>query len=266
MKDGGQPTGEAMRDSRRAWILAHLDPHPDREPQSSAPTQTAPVVSETKYRSRVGRAAAAVTASVVLLGAGVARRRLTDDAGAARVLAGAAARVPSLLPQSVGTWTGTEVDVDRHGLDGAGIAALAARRYTDSATGESVTTVLLCGRAGPIAAHGPEACYPGVGFTTVSAPRRLPVPELGLALWSATFQGGAAAAPQDLVVSWAWADRGGWSTPDNPRLRFASAARLYKIYLLYESGPDPPAGAAFPPLRLAEELLPKLDAAVAFGP
>ena len=92
------------------------------------------------------------------------------------------------------------------------------------------------------------------------------MPELGIALWSATFQGGPAAAQQDLVVSWAWADRAGWSTPDNPRLRFAPAARLYKIYLLYEPGPAPPAGADFPPLRLAAELLPKLDVAVAAEP
>ena len=173
--------------------------------------------------------------------------------------------MPAMLPKTVGPWTGSEVDVDRHGLDGAGIAALAARRYADDATGEAVTVVLLCGRPGPIAAHGPEACYPGVGFTPTAAPRRLSVPSLGLTLWSAVFRGGSVTAPLDLNVSWAWADRAGWSTPDNPRLRFAPAPRLYKIYFLYEPGPAPPSGPDFPPLRLAAELLPRLDVAAGSG-
>lgn len=208
-----------------------------------------------------GRRAAVAAAVAVLVGTGLARRHLADDAAAARALAEASRRLPGMLPASAGSWSGAEVAVDTRGLGSAGIAALAARRYADAATGEAVTAVLICGRPGPIAAHGPEACYPGAGFAPASAARRVAVPGLGVELWSAAFRGGPPAEPRDLVVSWAWADRDGWSAPDNPRLRFAPAPVLFKLYLLSEAAPGAPPGSERPALGLAAALLPGLDAA-----
>ena len=249
-----------VTDERRHWVIAHLQPDVAARPSPALPVAVQASIGDGDVRPR---AAAVALAVVVLLSSGIIRRRLTDDAGAARTLAAAAARVPLMLPATAGTWSGPEVAVDRRGLLGAGIVALAARRYVDSTSGAAVTAVLLCGRPGPIAAHGPESCYPGVGYAPVGEPRRDRVPGLGNTFWSATFSGGSTGVPRDLNVCWAWADRDGWSAPDNPRLRFAPASVLFKLYLLHEPGSGRSGGGDFPPLKLAADLLPSLDVTTA---
>jgi len=201
-----------------------------------------------------GRGVAVAAALAVLIGSGLARRYAADDAGAARALARASEALPGWLPESAGEWTGRVADVDRRGLDRAGVAGLAARRYHNDRTGEDVTAVLLCGPPGPVAAHGPEACYRGIGFAATSAPVRVRLPGGGAEFWSARFRGDGPGGPRVLRVLWAWGGGpGGWSAPDHPRLRFAAAGVLYKLYLIHEPG-DGPAGD--PALALAGALTP----------
>lgn len=207
-------------------------------------------------RGVVGRVRTVPVAAAlaVLIGTGLARRRLSDDAGTARALVRAAQELPGRLPASAGAWSGQVTDVDRRGLDRAGIAGLVARRYQNTFTGDEVTAVLVCGPPGPIAAHGPEACYRGLGFAVDSATVRVRVPGSGAEFWSAGFRGDTPAGPRTLRILWAWRGRGGWSAPDHPRLQFASAGVLDKLYLIHETvgGSDSGGGAA---LDLAAVLL-----------
>lgn len=267
MPHQGRPIGRDLDviDERRPWVIAHLRPEFAACPSTTLPGP-APLADPVAGVGVLPRAITVALAVLALLGVGVARRRLTDDAGSARWLATAAARVSRMLPTTAGTWIGTEVVVDPQGLEGAGIAALSARRYVDPTTGAAVTAVLLCGRPGPIAAHGPEACYPGAGFTPLNKPRRRNVSGLGNTFWSADFSGGSAEAPRVLNVSWAWADRHGWSAPDNPRLRFAAAPVLFKLYLLHEPDPRFSDDDDLPSLRLAAHMLPGLNTTTAPKP
>jgi Protein of unknown function (DUF3485) len=195
----------------------------------------------------------------LLIASGLARRRLLDDAGTARAVEEAAARL-ALTPESVGDWSGREAEVDHRGLDRAGVAGIIARRYENARTGRSATLVLLCGRPGPIAAHGPESCYPGVGFTPVAPAKRLEVP--GSVLWAADFRNESPAVPRTLRILWTWSDHGPWSAPDNPRLRFAGAGVLYKAYVLHEDEAATAATGQDPARDLAAAVLPVLDVVI----
>ena len=118
--------------------------------------------------SLTGRALPVAAAVALLIGSGLARRRATDDAGTAAAVRAAAQRLPGLLPESAGEWSGPLAEVNLRGLDRAGVAGLAARRYRNARTGAAVTAVVLCGRPGPIAVHTPESCYPELGYAPVN--------------------------------------------------------------------------------------------------
>ena len=44
--------------------------------------------------------------------------------------------------------------------------------------------------------------------------------------------------PVQLHIFWAWSATGDWQAPDNPRLTFARAPLLYKLYVLREGTTD----------------------------
>jgi hypothetical protein len=91
---------------------------------------------------------------------------------------------------------------------------------------------MLCGPAGPIAAHSPEYCYAGLGFKQVGGSARRAMEFAGghATYFDAKFDKAATGEPP-LQVCWAWGVDGDWVAADAPRREFALRTVLYKLYV-----------------------------------
>jgi hypothetical protein len=200
---------------------------------------------------------------------GVAQAAWLPSDGDPAAIAQAAARLAE-LPREIGSWTATDVELDREQTAAAGAEGILSRQYRDSASGKTVTVLLVCGRPSQIAVHPPTACYRGIGYEPQSAPRLVSFDEPGearsmeksapheLAFASFARAGGPDAA---VDVAWGWSADGQWSAPSSPRMTYAGKPVLYKLYIARERTPgrrkdDPlPALAA----HLVEALRPVLN-------
>jgi hypothetical protein len=128
-------------------------------------------------------------------------------------------------------------------MAGARVAGYCARRYENRRKRQSVTVLLVCGRAGPVAVHNPEVCYPDAGYQLIDRPVSValgPVESVAEAHFQAsTFskEGSASGAGGRLRIFWTWNAAGRWETPDNPRWSFARYQALYKLYVIRQTRP-----------------------------
>ncbi|HEX4607020.1 MAG TPA: exosortase-associated EpsI family protein [Urbifossiella sp.] len=150
----------------------------------------------------------------------------------------AAARVAA-IPRAVGEWEGADHELDAREVRVGRLLGHRMRTYTHRQSREVVTVMVLCGRPGPIAAHTPDVCFQGQGQTMTSPPARRAGPAAD-EFWSARFER-PGAAEVGSVALWGWSDGGGWEAADNPRVRYARAGFLYKLYVIR---PQPAPGRA----------------------
>jgi len=159
---------------------------------------------------------------------------------ASHLLAEAATRLEQ-VPPIIGTWHGTDRVLDPAEIAKAGAAAVFSRSYESDDRLARVEVLLVCGYPGPVSVHPPEACLRGTGYTLTGGPARYTAPGLGAEqppeFWMAGFARGSSLVPVHRSVYWAWSATGAWQAPDNPRLAFASAPILYKLYVTCESVP-----------------------------
>jgi hypothetical protein len=203
-------------------------------------------------------AVAAAVAAVVL--GGLAHRWWTDRQDNAPAVAEAAAKVQR-LPLTVGAWRGEPRQLDAADTARAGYAAAVWRRYEEAKTGRVVSLLLVCGVPARVAAHTPDACYPGAGFEMRGDPTRVTLggPAGRGEFWKVHFAPPPSQANgRPLCIYWALAADAGWVAADNPRQTLAHHPVLYKLYLVCEL----PAGGAAPQgdpcADLARVLLPQL--------
>lgn len=155
----------------------------------------------------------------------------------------AAARLAE-VPLSVGDWKGEPRELDARQVAKAELTGYLHRRYVNEQTEEAVTVLLVCGRAGPVSLHTPDVCYQGAGYHLSESQTRRDVAPESMAepvkFWVGQFQKDGA-VPDPLRIFWIWGANGKWETPDNPRLAFARADALYKLYVIRElpSADDP---------------------------
>jgi hypothetical protein len=169
------------------------------------------------------------------------------------------------VPLSFGDWRGEELPPDREAFARAGAVGYWMRQYRNGQTGEAVTVLLMCGRAGKMAVHTPDLCYGGVGYEVVGEPAREAVPGVSpaAAFWGARFRKPGPAGDSALRIHWGWRARGAWEAPERPRWHFAGAPFLYKLYVVRDATADGPEGDASLPFLQA--LLPELEKTL-FGP
>jgi hypothetical protein len=136
------------------------------------------------------------------------------------------------VPTRVGAWQGRPVDLDVSQAKRAGLDGFVHRRFEDPRTGRAVTILVACGRAGPVASHTPEVCYGGAGFAMDGAPTPFAA-GTGARFWTARFTRPGEASTH-LRLYWSWSDGGPWQAPAQPRLHFAGAQALYKLYVIQE--------------------------------
>lgn len=168
------------------------------------------------------------------------------------------------VPTRIGDWEGhprelakTPASLNRRQLEIGEVAGYVARDYTNRRDGGQVMVLLVCGRPGPIAVHTPDICYEGIGYTAPKPHQ----PAVEPAVESAQFTSALFRKPDapSLQIFWTWNDGHGWQTPDNPRLTFAPAKALYKLYIVraVPLGREPLGPQATQ--QLLQQFLPTLD-------
>jgi hypothetical protein len=164
------------------------------------------------------------------------RWELSDDTGEA------AARLAG-VPRTVGEWEGKDEELDARQIARAEIVGYVMRQYTHQRSGAVIGVLLVCGRPGPTSVHTPEICFPGSGLAMQGQAERHAVNQPGKQsdeFWVASFQRtGAVTQPQR--VYWAWNATGTWVAAEQPRVQFAMAGALFKLYVSRGlSRPDEP--------------------------
>jgi len=214
-----------------------------------------------------------VIAFAVIIGTGVLHGYRTNRWAVDEILKDAAARLDD-VPSTFGDWVGTDQELGPNVLKHSEATRILARYYTNKKTGERISTLIVCGRPGPVAVHTPDICFEGQGVNKL-ADQVKTVEEIGenpedkqtAEFWTADFQGTKEVIPHRDRVYWTWNTDGEWMAPDNPRAAFIWHPKLYKLYLvrrvnLNQEEVDPE--AVDPSLAFADEFLPVLDKAL-FG-
>ena len=174
-----------------------------------------------------------LTGLVLLVLAALAHGVWTGRWEMSHALEEATARVKT-VPLTFGDWRGEELEPDREAFASAGALTYWMRVYKNCQTGEQITVLLMCGRAGRMAVHTPDLCYRGAGYTIVSEPVRATVPgsEPPTVLWNARFLKPSPIGDSALRIHWGWSSDGSWEAPEWPRWFFAGKPFLYKLYIV----------------------------------
>ena len=169
-----------------------------------------------------------------LVAAGVVEGMRSNRWGDSAEIKNSATRLTA-IPSRVGHWVAIEErTMDPQIQRIAGAVGYVDRCYRNENTGEIVDVLLLSGTTGSIAAHTPDICFQGLGYSMKeSAPvrRTLSVPDgMSVSYWSARFEKDQPGSPS-LLVNWAWGVNGDWSAADAPRREFLLHQSLYKLYV-----------------------------------
>src|SRR5262249_13466637 len=116
-------------------------------------------------------------------------------------------------------------------------------------------------RPGPISLHTPDVCFPGSGLSSDGTPERITVDRKNAAeaqFLAARFRG-QRGGNKLMRVFWSFTNGTGWQVPDNPRVTFARAGVLYKLYLMREMEKAEEKVKDDPARDLLRVLLPELD-------
>jgi hypothetical protein len=180
------------------------------------------------------RILAVVIAIFCILGFGVAHGVWTNRWNLSTAPQEAAAKLQG-VPRTIGDWEGTDLEVNPKAVKVSEATGFVNRHYVNRRTGVTITVMLLCGPPGPISVHPPEVCYVGAGFTFVIDPGKCTVPNDALPAPAEFFhtrltKPTVPGSPQQRLL-WAWTPDGKWIAADNPRLAFARAPALYKLYV-----------------------------------
>ncbi|MBM4070087.1 MAG: exosortase-associated EpsI family protein [Planctomycetes bacterium] len=172
----------------------------------------------------------------LVAGYGVVEGRWTHRWQASAAVRLAAERLKS-VPLHVGDWRGEERELDARQVAKGEIDGYLVRRYVHRVTGQQLSLLLVCGRAGPTSLHTPEVCYPGAGFSQdgPALSHKLEVASLPgpVDFKVGKFHKPRAAVPEALRIFWSWNGDGRWMAPDNARFSLARYPALYKLYVIH---------------------------------
>jgi hypothetical protein len=201
-----------------------------------------------------------VLALGVVVATGVVHGFWTDRWGLDEKIQRAVASLDK-IPLKVGDWDGEEQSVK--GRDIEDLPGHRYLRYVNRKTGDSISVVLVCGRAVKVSIHTPDVCYGASGFIVgkriecnvkggeVSGSPRF---------FSADMARPNAASGQGKQrLFWSWRTAGSWQVADNPRWAFVKEPVAFKLYLARELSGDVPVSDDEPCVRFLQLLLPELE-------
>jgi hypothetical protein len=136
------------------------------------------------------------------------------------------------IPLVMSDWQGEDLEADALAARVADCEGMLQRRYTSN-DGREISLMILVGRPGPLSVHLPEFCYRGLGYEEQGPTQHR---EFDSSTPSATFrvvnmENSRAIVPRHIRVYHSWNNGSGWSAPATPRLAFARASYLYKLYV-----------------------------------
>lgn len=184
-------------------------------------------------------------ALALIVAVGVAEGRWAGRWGTTEAVGQAVARLAK-LPLVIGDWQGKDEPIDPRAAAVGQLAGAVRRTYTHRTSGAEVTTLVVCGRPGPISVHTPDVCFQGAGHRMTAAPSRHRVG--GGEFFVSRFEQGGEVVAAPFAVLWAWSADGAWQAPDNARLHFARQAALYKLYVVRATDPTEAKPAEHPDL------------------
>ncbi len=205
-----------------------------------------------------------IVAMALILGSGVVAGVRANRWGNQSGLADASAKL-DLVPLQIGDWKGEPGELSPRIIEQAEVSGYLLRRYRNAKTKADVSIFLGCGRPGPVSVHSPEVCYVGGGYEIVGETRQFPVSAIFKdtpgALQATDFRNPPSQTGGYLRIYWAMTATGEWEVPRNPRVAFATAPVLYKLYV-YRSLANPAEKLESDPcVDLIRELLPELNKA-----
>jgi hypothetical protein len=160
------------------------------------------------------------------------------------------------VPMNLGDWEGQAREVNLRELALAEVVGHLYRDYVNRRTGQKVSVLLVCGRPGPISVHTPDVCYRGVGYEIVGGQSKHQIKPVELFTARFSKQG---VPPEPLRIFWCWGSSGSWAAPDQPRLTFARAGALYKLYVVRSLPPAEEPLEKDPCLDFLRVLMPELQ-------
>jgi hypothetical protein len=189
--------------------------------------------------SRILPAAATVA---VLVAAGLVYGLRVDRWAVGQEVKDAAGRLER-LPKQFGAWSvrpPTEAEQQREAdpahqaqVERADRIARIVGRWQhrlEGPEGKAVSTLLICGRPGPIAAHPPTVCFTAQGYEAVAPPERKKVGDSEF--FAVRFERREVGVRDAIMVYWGWADGSGiFRAPTFPATTFAASGALYKLYV-----------------------------------
>jgi hypothetical protein len=169
-----------------------------------------------------------------------------------------------LLRPELGDWQSEARPVDARQLEVAQFAGYLSRSYVNRKSGQRVSVLLSCGRAGPIAVHEPDVCYTHAGFAQAGKVEKIRIGDDEFK--AGRFEKGPP-QPDGLRILWAWSTGGRWLAPDRPRQAFGrGTSALAKLYVLRQTGPDEGIGGADACEQFLSLLLPELKRCLSPSP
>ncbi len=166
-----------------------------------------------------------------------------------------------LVPMIVGDWQGESMKpLSEREVEQAGFAGYVNRRFKNYQTGSVISILLACGRSGPLSVHTPDICYRGAGYepTGINVKHSEKNDDITAEMWKAHFGKSDLSSSVKLRVLWCWSTGKSWKAPDNPRITFAGAPALYKLYVIQEfNGDDQQASKTCS--EFLSQLLPELN-------
>ncbi|MCI0685069.1 MAG: EpsI family protein [Gemmataceae bacterium] len=210
------------------------------------------------------RRVAVIAAVAILFVCGLVHGLWAERWHTSRALTSALERV-ALVPLEIGDWRGEALEGDHEAFETAGAQRYWIRSYTNARTRQTVLAILMCGRAGRMAIHTPQLCYPGAVYEMDDAPVSTPMTSasgealgtLNTARLSKTRGVGSKA----VRLYWGWNPGDGWHAPSNPRWTYSGRPFLYKLYVSESQMPGNENAAA----ALLQELLPELRKTLSSG-
>lgn len=176
-------------------------------------------------------------AAALLLVDGVVYGRWTDRWGNGQAVEDAVTQLEQ-IPLRIGGWQAKPLAPAGAHAAQAGCAGFWVRRYERQHDGAVVDVLLACGRPGPLAVHTPDICYTGSGYVQAEAVGLYTADAAeGAApatFWQTRFNKPEALVPVSLRLLWSWHTAAGWHAARNPRLEFAGAPVLHKLYVIRE--------------------------------
>jgi hypothetical protein len=148
------------------------------------------------------------------------------------------------LDGPVGIWNpGKFLEIDANDIPKK--TKTASRQFLSEKSKKSIVVSVTSGIPGVVAAHTPDVCFLGSGYTLKAPPtiQTVPLSTGGNAsFYVADFQKTRVTGTETVRVRWAWSAEGTWQAPTYPRLFFArsqlSLPVLYKLYIVHHLTDD----------------------------